>query len=99
MKKILEELAASVSGVDEVALSLQGDSRYGTIANIAGLIHKLLKGRRCIKCGTLMSDGDIIEVIPPVREDPVRIITHECPKCGFQYGKQHPVGNGDDEWG
>lgn len=97
MKKILEEFAASISGVDEVALSLQGDRRYGTVANIAGLIHKLLDDKCCIECKTLMSDGDIIEVIPPVLEDPVRIIIHECPKCGFRHGKQHLVGNDEDE--
>lgn len=98
MKKILEEFEASIIDIDDVVESLRGDSRYRTVADVVDLIHKLLDNRRCIECKTLMSDEDIIDAIPPVREDPVRIIIHECPKCGFQCGKQYLLGNGDDEW-
>ena len=46
---------------------------------------------KCIKCGATLRIKDIEEVIPPVLEDPVKIIVFRCSECDYLNGKAYEM--------
>jgi len=46
----------------------------------------------CKKCGKLLGVRDVVDVVMPTYEDPVKVVTLDCPKCGTQRTKVYEMG-------
>lgn len=46
---------------------------------------------KCVNCGESLGLKDVWEVIPPVLEDPVKILVFKCRNCGTLTEKDYEM--------